>query len=89
VLNAPAGFAAPHAPAGGTGTVIVNRGPVPVNVAHGGERTVIRNNSAGLGVPRGEINNLAKVSQHVQTHGTVVERTHPAPVSMADLRVAR
>jgi len=83
VLNAPAGFAAPHAPAGGTGTVIVNRGPVPVNVAHGGQRTVIRNNSAGLGVPRGEINNLAKVSQHVQTHGTVVERTHPAPVSMA------
>jgi hypothetical protein len=84
VLNAPAGFVAPHAPTGGAGgTVIVNRGPVPVNIARGGGKTVIRNNSAGLGVPRGEINNLAKVSQQVQTRGTVVERTHPAPVSMA------
>jgi len=83
VLNAPAGFAAPHAPAGGTGTVIVSRGPAPVNIARGGDKAIIRNNSAGLGVPRGEINNLAKVSQQVQTRGTVVERTHPAQVSMA------
>ena len=83
VLNAPAGFAAPHAPTGGTGTVIVSRGPAPVNVARGGDKAIIRNNSAGMGVPRGEINNLAKVSQQVQTRGTVVERTHPAPVSMA------
>jgi hypothetical protein len=83
VLNAPAGFVAPHAPVGGTGTVIVNRGPVPVNTGRFGEKTVIRNNSAGLGVPRGEINNLAKVSQQVRTRGTVVEHTHPAPVSMS------
>jgi hypothetical protein len=83
VLNAPAGFVAPHAPLGGTGTVIVNRGPAPVNTGRIGDKTVIRNNSAGLGVPRGEINNLAKVSQQVQTRGTVVEHTHPAPVSMS------
>jgi hypothetical protein len=83
VLNAPAGFAAPHAPTGGTGTVVVSRGPAPVNVVRGGDKAIIRNNSAGMGVPRGEINNLAKVSQQVQTRGTVVERTHPAPVSMA------
>src|SRR3954454_19030973 len=56
VVNAPAGFVAPHAPTRGATTVVVNRGPSPVNVARGG-KIMIRNNSAGLGVPRGEINN--------------------------------
>jgi len=82
VLNPPAGFAAPHAPTGGTSTVVVNRGPAPVNVARG-DKMVIRNNSAGLGVPRGEINNLHKVSQQVQQRGEITQRTHPAPVAMS------
>ena len=82
VLNPPAGFAPPHAPAGGTTTVVMNRGPVPVNGLRG-DKMVIRNNSAGLGVPRGEIKNLSKVSQQVQQRGEVTQRTHPAPVAMA------
>jgi len=82
VVNAPAGFVAPHAPTGGATTVVVNRGPSPVNVARGG-KIMIRNNSAGLGVPRGEINNLHKVSQQVQQRGEVAQRTHPAPVAMS------
>lgn len=82
VLNAPAGFAAPRAPSTGTSTVVVNRNPGLVNSTRG-DRMVIRNNSAGLGVPRGEINNLSKVSHQVQQRGEVTERTHPAPVTMS------
>jgi hypothetical protein len=81
VLNPPAGFTAPHAPTAGTTTVVMNRGPAPVNGLRG-DKMVIRNNSAGLGVPRGEIKNLGKVSQQVQQRGEVTQRTHPAPVAM-------
>src|SRR6266700_4082238 len=78
VVNPPAGFAAPKAPSG-TRTLIVNRGTGLTTVS--GNKVVIRNNSAGLGVPRGQVNNLAKVSQQVQTRGAVTERVHTAPVS--------
>ena len=82
VVNAPRGFTVPQAPSG-TRTLIVNRG---TGVSTGsssisGNKVVIRNNSAGLGVPRGQVNNLPKVSQQAQTRGTVTERVHTAPVS--------
>ena len=84
VQNPPAGFVPPRAPSNGTGTLIVTHGPAaPVSVSHNGNRTIIRNNSAGLGVPRGEINNLSHVSRQVETRGAVTEHTHPAPVSMS------
>ena len=84
VQNPPSGFAAPRAPSGGTGTLIVSRGPgAPVSVGHSGNRTIIRANSAGLGVPRGEINNLSRVAQEVQMRGAVTEHTHPAPIAMS------
>lgn len=84
VQNPPSGFAPPRAPASGTGTLIISRGPAaPVSVGHNGNRTIIRSNSAGLGVPRGEINNLSRISQEVQMRGAVTEHTHPAPVSMS------
>lgn len=79
VLNAPQGFSAPKAPSTGTSTAVVNRGPVLANQS--GSKLVIRNNSAGLGVPRGEVSNLAKVSQQVQVRGTVTERVHAAPIA--------
>jgi hypothetical protein len=81
VLNAPAGFAAPKAPASGTGTVIVNRGPASTVAARSGSKLVIRNNSAGLGVPRGQFDNLAKLSQKVEKRGTVTERVSTAPAA--------
>ena len=80
VLNAPAGFMAPHAPASGTGTVIVNRGPTSTVAGMSGSKLVIRNNSAGLGVPRGEFGNMSKLSAKVQSHGTVTEHVS-APMS--------
>ena len=78
VLNAPAGFAAPKAPATGTGTVIVNRGPASTIATHSGSKVVIRNNSAGIGVPRGQFNNMAKLSQKVQNSGAVTRRVSTA-----------
>jgi hypothetical protein len=74
VLNPPNGFMVPQAPATGTHTLIVNRGTGSTAVS--GNKVVIRNNSAGLGVPRGQVNNLAKASQQVQTRGTVTEHVH-------------
>jgi FecR protein len=76
VINPPRGFTVPQAPTG-TRTLIVNRGTGPTTVS--GNKAVIRNNSAGLGVPRGQIHNLGKVSQQVQTRGTVTERVHSEP----------
>src|SRR5438876_3946375 len=77
VVNAPAGFAAPKAPASGTRTLIVNRGTGLTTVS--GNKVVVRNNSAGLGVPRGQVNNLAKVSHQVESRGSVTERVRSAP----------
>ncbi len=79
VLNPPNGFKVPQAPTTGTRTLIVNRGAGSTTL--GGNKVVIRNNSAGMGVPRGQVNNLAKASHQVQAHGTVTEHVHrePAP----------
>jgi hypothetical protein len=79
VLNPPKNFSVPQAPVRGGTTVVVNRGPNRTN--HEGGKLVIRNNSAGLGVPRGEVRNLGRASQQVQVRGTVTERVHPAPVA--------
>jgi len=80
VLHAPAGFVAPKAPTIGTGRVIVNRGPASTIATHSGSKVVIRNNSAGIGVPRGQFDNMAKLSQKVQKNGTVTQRVS-APMS--------
>ena len=79
VLNAPKNFSLPQAPVKGGTTVVVNRGPELGS--RNGSKLVIRSNSAGLGVPRGEVRNLGRVSQQVQVRGTVTERIHPAPVA--------
>jgi hypothetical protein len=81
LLNAPQNFAVPQAPTAGRTTVVVNRGPMSTFANQSGSKLVIRNNSAGLGVRRGEINNLGKVSQQVQTRGTVTEHVHAAPIT--------
>lgn len=82
--NAPAGFVAPHAPvgaAGGTSIVTVNRGPASTLAGKSGNKVVIRNNSAGLGVPRGEVANLSKVSHDVQQRGVATTHVHSAPMA--------
>lgn len=80
IVNAPKGFNPPKAPASGTTTVAVNRGS---SSALHGSKLVVRNNSAGLGVPRGQVENLAKLSQKVQEHGSISQRVAaPTPMAM-------
>ena len=71
VRNAPKSFVAPHAPVGGTNTVVVNRGPAST---FAGNKLMVRNNSAGLGVPRGQFGNMPKLSQKAQQRGVVSQR---------------
>jgi len=75
IMNPPAGFVVPRAPTSGTSTVAVSRGPASTTKGgFFGSKLVIRNNSAGLGVPRGGVDNLSKLSQRVEQHGSVSER---------------
>src|SRR5581483_10182053 len=83
VLNPPSGFAPPRAPLSGGTIVVVNRGPSPIATPRSGSKLVIRNDSAGLGIPRGEISNLAKVSQQVQQKGAVTQRINTPPITPA------
>lgn len=80
IRNAPKGFAAPQAPTSGTKTVLVSRGAVSTFAR---DRLVLRSNSAGLGVPRGEVQNLAKLSQKTQERGMVNQRVAPPPVALS------
>jgi hypothetical protein len=80
VVNPPPRFKPPQPPSGsGTKTVVVTRGPkVPVGVSP--SRVVIRRDSAGLGIPRGSIRDLAKVSETVKQRGVATATIHTAPV---------
>ncbi len=81
MLNAPSGFKAPQPPTAtpvkGTTILAVNRGPVTTFANRSGNKIMIQNNSAGLGVPRG-LSNIAKVSQQVQAKGMATQRI-PSP----------
>lgn len=81
VTNAPQRFKPPVPPAQGTSTVTVGH---PVLSSGVPQRLVVQSGSAGLGVPRGAINNMGKVSQEVQQRGSVT--VHPsAPVRSAGM----
>src|SRR6266568_5046265 len=74
VVSPPRQFVAPRPPASPGQTVIVNRGPLP---GHGTpKRMIVRNDSAGLGIPRGSVRNLADVSQQVKQNGFAEPRVH-------------
>lgn len=76
VTNPPVRFKPPAPPVRGTATVAVGR---PVFATGAPNRLVVRGDTAGLGVPRGSVNNLGKVSQQVQTNGSASVRTAPPP----------
>jgi hypothetical protein len=81
IVNPPHNFVMPQAPGSGRSTIVVNRGPVSTLAGHSGNKMVVRNNSAGLGVPRGSVDHLTKVSETVQRGGEVTTKFHPAPVA--------
>jgi Family of unknown function (DUF6600)/FecR protein len=85
LLRTPMGFRPPQAPSTiatkGTTILPVNRGPASGLVSRSGNKIMIQNNSAGLGVPRGQVSNMGKISRQVEQHGTVTQRVQPTPTS--------
>jgi Family of unknown function (DUF6600)/FecR protein len=81
VVNPPKTFNPPRPPSG-TSTVVVNRGTVLPGSGKVSSKLMVRNDSAGLGIPRGSISNLAKLNQRVAQRGPVAVRVPtftPAP----------
>jgi hypothetical protein len=75
VRNPPTRFTTPQPPVRGTSTVTVGRSFVGTGVPQ--RNLLIKSGSAGLGIPRGGVNNLNKVSRQVQQNGTMTVRSAP------------
>ncbi len=83
VINAPPGFQTPVPPAiPGHGLLVVNRGGIPAPLTSA-SRVVIRNNSAGLGINRGSIQNLGRISHQVEQRGFAKATLSAAPSAAA------
>jgi hypothetical protein len=90
VLSSPQRFTPPQPPASPGRTVAVNRGPAPVMTGRSFNRMTIRNDSAGLGIPRGAVRDLGRVSQKVEQKGVVTQslRTTPMQTGVSAARPA-
>jgi len=92
LVRAPTGFRPPQPPTTiatrGATIVVVNRGPASSPASRSGNKILIRTNSAGLGVPRGQVSDLAKVSRQVQERGTATQHVQTAPISRAPAPLA-
>jgi hypothetical protein len=79
VRNPPPRYTPPQPPAttGGGRTVVVGTGP-SAGGALPPRRLTINQGTAGLGIPRGGISNLPKVSQRVIQQGSATVRTSPS-----------
>ena len=71
--NAPQRFKPPVPPTAGTATVTVGH---PVLTSGIPNRLVVQNGTAGMGVPRGAVNNLGRISGQVQQNGSAT--VHPS-----------
>ncbi len=81
--NAPLGFESPHVP------LLPGKRVIAVNKASGStfsdgffNRIQVPNNSAGLGIPRGGVQNLGQMSQMALEHGSATSRLHVEPVGI-------
>ena len=81
VINAPTNFRQPQPPAGrpGRGTIVMTPRPIISNSLTSTHRMVIERNSAGLGVPRGSIRDMSRLSTRVQQNGSVTTNFRPVP----------
>jgi len=83
-IHPPRNFVSPQPPSNpGHGTVVVNRGPVPIQLGRSFNRLEISENSAGLGIPRGGIKNLNQLSSTVQQQGLATAKVHTPPVGVS------
>jgi hypothetical protein len=80
VVTAPNRNPVPVPPATGTGTVLVGGGTPASPVVMPGSSLAIRQGSAGLGIPRGSIGNLAKIQSQVERTGYATHTVHASSV---------
>jgi len=81
VVNAPAGFVVPAAPASGRQTVMVGLGLTAFPATGAPTRLTIHPNSAGFGVPRGSVDRLDRFARTMQRTSRPVEVSTIQPVS--------
>ena len=83
VINAPVNFHVPQPPVGrpGSGTIVMTPRPIISRSLVPTHRMVIESNSAGLGIPRGGIKNMSRLSTTVQRNGSATASFRPAPVA--------
>lgn len=79
VVNAPRQFVMPRPPSTPGQTVIVNRMPQNEPVASG-NKLAIRNDSAGMGIPRGRVSDLGRASFQAQKNGVATPSMHSGVV---------
>jgi Family of unknown function (DUF6600)/FecR protein len=85
ITNPPRTFSFPRPPASPGQTLVVNRGAQLPSAGAVQSKIQFRSNSAGLGVPRGSVRNLGKVSRQIE--GSPVARgTVQAPMGGSALR---
>lgn len=91
-VHSPLRAPAPQAPGVGAGSmVLANSAPLVISKEDKPGNFVFQRNSAGLGVPRGTLGSLNKVSSHVEQHGSASMQVYAAAPSagfMASSRVA-
>jgi hypothetical protein len=81
-VHSPVRAASPHAPTVGAGSlVLANNTPMVFSKEDKPGNFVFQKNSAGLGVPRGSLGNLNKISTHVEQHGSANMQVYAAAPS--------
>ncbi len=80
VLNPPPRFTRPTPPSGPLhNPVIVTRNPISLSSGANSKTMLIRDDSAGLGIRRGSIRDMSRVSSQVRQSGSATVHMQPAP----------
>ena len=78
ILNPPPRFSRPQPPNSPLHTpVVVNRNPIAVSSRVASQKMIIRSDSAGLGIRRGSIRDMSRVSSQVRQSGSATVRIPP------------
>ncbi|NYF88431.1 FecR family protein [Tunturiibacter empetritectus] len=78
-VHSPLRAASPQAPTAGAGSlVLANNTPMVFSKEDKPGNFVFQKNSAGLGVPRGSLGSLNKISSHVEQHGSASMQVYAA-----------
>src|ERR1700730_3139465 len=87
IVNPPQSFSFPRPPGKPGQTLVVSRGALPAPVRVVQNRVEVRGDSAGLGVPRGSVRNLGKISQQFE-RPTSARGTIQAPLGGSAARLS-